>query len=131
MPDAPLKKILYVEDVDDIRVIGEIAIGMNKSWEVISSSSGTDALQKASELLPDLIILDAMMPGMDGLSTMRALKSQDITKNIPVIFMTSKIQREEKAQYLAEGAIGVISKPFEPMGLAKEVQQIFEAAGRQ
>jgi len=94
-------------------------------FEVELAVSGAEGLAKAGSLLPDLILLDVMMPGMDGPATLRALREQPRTSGIPVIFMTAKVQSHEIAQYLALGALGVIAKPFDPMSLPDQVRRLW------
>ncbi|MBF0492558.1 MAG: response regulator [Deltaproteobacteria bacterium] len=126
MNTVELEKILYVEDDDDIRILGEMALRVGP-YEVISCSSGPAALKEAAEQNPDLIIMDVMMPGMDGPSALKALGLIPSTQQIPVIFMTAKVQPEEIEAYKKMGAVGVISKPFDPMTLAGEVENIWKS----
>lgn len=118
------KRILYVEDESDIRVIAEIALEVVGGFTVTSCASGQDALVAAERARPDLLLLDMMMPGMDGLSTLEALRALPGTANTPVIFMTAKVQGPEVAHYLSVGALDVISKPFDPMALAQQIRSI-------
>ena len=122
------KRILYVEDEADIRVIAEIALEVVGGFTVTSCASGQDALVAAERARPDLLLLDMMMPGMDGLSTLEALRALPGTANTPVIFMTAKVQAPEVAHYLSVGALDVISKPFDPMALAQQIRSIFSRA---
>ena len=83
-------------------------------------------LKQVGEFKPDLIVIDMMMPEMDGITTLRKLKEIEMAQNIPVIFMTAKIQNHEQKSYLQEGAIGVIMKPFDPMTLCNTLSQIWQ-----
>lgn len=121
---AGLKKILYVEDEDDIRAVGEMALQMG-SWEIVCCSSGVEALNRVIEANPDLIITDVMMPGLDGPGVLKGLKENTATSHIPVIFMTAKVQRHEVENFQKNGAIAVISKPFDPMTLAEDIKKIW------
>lgn len=121
-----LKKILYVEDEPDIQEISKIALGDIGGYELAVCSSGEEAIEKGPLFSPDLIILDVMMPGMDGLATFNALQKIEPTKSVPVIFMTAKIQQSEIQVYLDMGAIGIVHKPFDPMTLADKVKEIWE-----
>ncbi len=125
--DVTLNKVLYVEDDPDIRAIAELALQDVGGFNAALCSSGQQALQVAPEFEPDLILLDVMMPEMDGPETMRRLKSLDATRSTPVIFMTARIQNSEIEEYLALGAIGVIPKPFDPMTLADEIRTLVAA----
>lgn len=122
----PLQRILYVEDEKDIQAVARIALEMVGGYELRVCSSGQEALEQAADFAPDLVLLDVMMPGMDGPTTMRRLRELPTLARTPMIFMTAKVQPREVEQYLAMGASGVIAKPFDPMKLAGEVQKIWE-----
>lgn len=125
-----IRKILLVDDEADIRKVANISLAKVGKFEVILAESGAEGLEKAAAEKPDLIILDMMMPEMDGLTTFSRLRENDSTKEIPVIFMTAKTQASEKQHYLDCGAIGVISKPFDPMTLSNEVKAIVSRASQ-
>jgi CheY-like chemotaxis protein len=120
-----LNRILYVEDEADIRVVAEIALEVVGGFTVTSCASGAEALDCAARVQPDLLLLDMMMPGMDGLSTLEALRAHPATAATPVIFMTAKVQPAEVAHYKSVGALEVISKPFDPMALAEQIRSIW------
>src|SRR5690349_24969570 len=103
-----IHKVLLVDDEDDIRTIGQVSLSRVGGWQTVLASSGADALTKAAAERPDLILLDVMMPGMDGPTTLARLRAQEATATTPVIFMTAKIQKQEVARYLELGAVGVI-----------------------
>ncbi|MFB2703856.1 response regulator [Marinobacter shengliensis] len=124
VPEASLNKVLYVEDDPDVRAIAELALQDVGGFNAALCSSGQQALEVAPEFEPDLILLDVMMPEMDGPETMRRLRALDATRSTPVIFMTARIQNAEIEEYLALGAIGVIPKPFDPMTLADDIHRI-------
>ncbi len=121
-----LQKILYVEDEPDIQAVARVALEMVGGFTLEICSSGQEALESAKVFHPDLILLDVMMPGMDGLTTMRKLRDQPGMAAVPMVFMTAKVQPEEVQEYLAQGAKGVIAKPFDPMKLSEEVRAIWE-----
>lgn len=121
-----LKKILYIEDDPDIQEVARMALEVVGNYEVGLCSSGSEALNLVEEFRPDLVLLDVMMPGMDGLSTLEALRSMPGMAKTPVIFVTAKVQANEVAQYRELGAIDVIAKPFDPMHLAEEVFRLWE-----
>ena len=123
-----LKKILYVEDEADIRTIAKMSLEAVGGFQVTACASGSDALAVAASTGADLILLDVMMPGMDGPATLRALRSIAATATTPVIFMTAKVQASEIAQYKALGALEVISKPFDPMTLSADIGGIWSRA---
>jgi two-component system OmpR family response regulator len=128
MASPELTKILMVEDDEDIRTIAEMALQHVGGFDVQLCESGQDALTAVADFGPDLIMLDVMMPGMDGPSTLAAMRARGDTAAIPVIFMTAKVQPHEVESYLALGAIGVIHKPFDPMQLSDEIRQIWQQA---
>lgn len=123
---APLTRVMMVEDEADIQMIARLALEVLGQFTVYMCSSGPEALIAATEFLPDLILLDVMMPGMDGPTTLTALRAAPATATIPVIFMTAKVQTHEVAHYQAIGALDVISKPFDPMALSATIRTIWE-----
>jgi two-component system, OmpR family, response regulator len=122
------ERILYVDDEPDIRAIAKVALEVVGEFEVVFCTSGREALDQAPGFAPDLILLDVMMPEMDGPYTLAALRRLPVTATTPVIFMTAKVQKREIAHYLALGAVGVIHKPFDPMTLADDVLQLWLSA---
>ncbi len=123
-----LRRILCVEDDADIRAIAEMALEMVGEFDVLICASGGDALDRVSDFAPDLIMLDVMMPGMDGPTTLQCLRANPVTAAIPVIFLTAKVQPSEIQYYQSLGALDVIAKPFDPMRLSDEVRRIFNHA---
>jgi CheY-like chemotaxis protein len=123
----PIHKVLLVDDEDDIRTIGQLSLSRVGGWRTVLASSGAEAVRKAAEERPDVILLDVMMPGMDGPTTYGQLRAQEATAATPIIFMTAKVQKQEVARYLALGAAGVIGKPFDPMALPEEVRRLVPA----
>lgn len=122
----PLKTILYAEDELDIREIAKIALEEIGEFEVIYCKNGLEVLEKAKQCQPDLVLLDVMMPEMDGPTTLRELRKLSYYKSLPAIFMTAKIQPDEIAKYKELGVIDVISKPFDPMKLSATINSIWE-----
>jgi len=123
-------RILHVDDEPDIREIVDMSLGLNPDFEVRACSSGAEAIAAAVEWSPFLILLDVMMPGMDGPTTLTQLRKNPQTSAIPVIFMTARAQTREVDYFIALGAQGVISKPFDPMTLAFQVQNHLQALNR-
>ncbi|HTO60880.1 MAG TPA: response regulator [Bradyrhizobium sp.] len=115
-------RLLHVDDEPDIRTVVELALSMDPVFEVRSCESGADALAAAAEWQPDLMLLDVMMPVMDGPATLARLRANPATTDIPVIFMTARAQARETERFRSLGAIGVIPKPFDPMTLAASVR---------
>ncbi len=123
-----LKTILYVEDEADIQAVARLALEAVGGFSVTICSSGAEAVERAPEVRPDLILLDVMMPGMDGVNTLRALREIPETAATPVIFMTAKAQQAEIRTFRELGALDVIAKPFDPMALSDRIREIYEAA---
>ncbi len=123
---AELKKILYVEDDADIRTVAEIALDNIGGFTLQICSSGEEAVQCGENFAPDLILLDVIMPGMDGPSTLAALRQLKPLANTPVMFMTGMVQAEEIAHLKSLGAMDVIPKPFDPMTLASELNKLWD-----
>ncbi|HEY5756842.1 MAG TPA: response regulator [Steroidobacter sp.] len=121
-----LREILYVDDEPDIREIVQMALGLMPALSVSTADSGMRALQSMRESKPDLVLLDVMMPNMDGPTTLQQMRSQPELQAIPVIFMTAKAMPQEVARFRALGAAAVIAKPFDPMLLAEHVLAIWE-----
>lgn len=121
-----LQRILYVEDETDIQTIARMALEVVGGFTVKVCSSGEEALREAAVFAPDIVLLDVMMPGMDGPSTLKALRTQAALATVPVAFMTAKVQPAEIAHYKSIGALDVIAKPFDPMTLSDQVRTIWE-----
>ncbi|MDO9052358.1 MAG: response regulator [Gallionella sp.] len=121
-----LTRVLYVEDEPDIQVVARLALEMLGGFTVEICGSGSEALDKMSSFNPQLILLDVMMPGMDGPTTLGNLRKLPQFAATPVIFMTAKVQPSEVAGYKALGAIDVIPKPFDPMTLAGQISEIWK-----
>lgn len=123
-----IETVLLVDDEPDIRTIGEMALHDVGGWRVLTAASGAEALELIAEERPDLVLLDVMMPVMDGPSTLAALRREEATASIPVVFLTAKVQAAEVERYLALGAMGVLRKPFDPLSLADELREIVGAS---
>lgn len=123
-----LERIMYVDDEDDIRTVAAMALEKIGGFQLSLHENGADALAAIGDFDPQLILLDVMMPGLDGPSVLRALRDDPAFAAIPVAFMTAKIRAEEIASLMAMGAVGVIAKPFDPMQLSNEVRMIWRAA---
>lgn len=121
-----LKKILYAEDEPDVQTIVQMVIEAMSDYEIKICNNGKLLLDCVEEYNPDLILLDVMMPEMDGPTTYSNLQLNEKTKNIPVIFMTAKAQVHEVQLFKESGVIGVITKPFDPVVLCSEIQKIWD-----
>lgn len=127
---SPLR-ILHVDDEPDIRELVEISLALDPDMDVRSCASGSDALIAAAEWSPDVILMDVMMPTMDGPQTLKRLRATRATAAIPVVFMTARAQTRELAHFLSLGAAGIIPKPFDPISLAGAVKQYLQQDDRE
>ena len=130
MSGPSLQRILYVEDDPDIRAVARIALETVGGFEIVECASGQEALAAAASAAADVVLLDVMMPGMDGPATLHGLRKIPQTADTPVVFMTAKVQPSEVAHYRDLGAVDVIAKPFDPMTLADQLRAIWQAASR-
>ncbi len=115
------KLILMIDDEERLSRVIELTLKITAGWEVIIANSGRDGLQKAEAQQPDLILLDWMMPDLDGMSTLAKLKENAATNAIPVILLTAKVQLLEQINLSEEGIVAVFIKPFNPITLADEI----------
>lgn len=127
MARKELARILYAEDEPDIQTVARLALEMVGGFTVKMCDNGQALLQAYADFVPDLIMLDVMMPGLDGPATLAALRERDV--DIPVVFMTAKVQPQEIEAFKQMGALDVIAKPFDPMQLAQQVRAIWEKQG--
>lgn len=125
MSESALTRILYVEDDSDIRTVASFALKAVGGFTVEACASGEEALARAEGFAPQLILLDVMMPGMDGPTTLERLRSLPSMAEVPAVFMTAKVQPQEITRYRELGSLDVISKPFDPMTLSASVRQIW------
>lgn len=126
MENASLKRILYVEDEPDIQVVARLALENIGGFTLKVCSSGNEAVGAAAEFAPDMIVLDVMMPGLDGPTTLQELRKIRSLANTPAVFMTAKVQPQEVAHYKRIGAVDVIVKPFDPITLSSSLTAVWE-----
>ena len=122
----PLKHILCIDDEEDILQVTRLSLETLGGFQVSICKGSGNAHLEASRLMPDLILLDVMMPGADGPSTLKIFQADPVVAGIPVVFMTAKVQSTEVANYLKLGASGIIAKPFDPMTLSKQVEALWK-----
>lgn len=115
-------RILYVDDEPDLREIALLALSLDPDLEVRSAASGAEAIATIADWMPDLLLIDVMMPGMDGPSTLARLREDVRTSNLPAVFITARAQPMEIQSFAMLDARGVIAKPFDPMSLAQQVR---------
>ena len=119
-------KVLIVDDEEDVRLVANFSLSRIGTMEVIEAATGEQALAMAREHRPDVILLDVMMPGMDGMSTLQELRRDPHTSSIPVVFLTAKAMVSDVNRLKKLGARGVVLKPFDPTQLAGEVLAVLE-----
>lgn len=120
----PIQRVLLVDDEPLVLRVAQLTLSRSRPWQILIARSGQDALATAIQERPDVILLDAMMPGLDGLSTLRLLRRHSITQSIPVILFTAHPVTERADEFRRHGAIGVLGKPFDPATLASQVETI-------
>jgi two-component system, OmpR family, alkaline phosphatase synthesis response regulator PhoP len=113
------RRILIIDDEFDIRAVARLTLQTIGGWDVLLAESGIEGLVKAADEQPDVILLDVMMPDMDGIETFQALQSNPVTQSIPIILMTAKVQ-----QFAELGVAGIIAKPFKAMKLPGQIAKI-------
>ncbi|MDR3726255.1 MAG: response regulator [Terracidiphilus sp.] len=114
-------RILIIDDEDDIREVAALSLETVAGWDVTTASSGALGLQRAVEYQPDAILLDVMMPGMDGPSTFRELRKNPATAHIPVLLLTAKVQSTDQRRFADLGVNAVLFKPFDPLTLSTQI----------
>jgi two-component system, OmpR family, alkaline phosphatase synthesis response regulator PhoP len=119
-----LRRILLIDDEEDIREVLQTCLEMIGGWEVFSAFSGHVGIEMAKAKQPDAILLDVMMPDIDGPSTLRLLQAEPTTKNIPVIMLTAKAQAAEQSYFANLKVYGVLKKPFDPLRITEQIQKI-------
>ena len=118
------KKILVIDDEDNVREVTSMSLEIMGGWQTVTASNGAEGLDTAKREKPDAILLDVMMPGMDGPTTFRALQEDEATRTIPVILLTAKVQAADRERFADLGVSGVISKPFDPAVLPAHVSKL-------
>jgi len=127
MNTPALRRILFVEDDPDIQVIATMALEAVGGFSVLACGSGPEAVERLPGFSPDLVLLDVMMPGMDGPQILQALRRLPEAAATPVVFMTARVQANEVARYREMGAVDVIPKPFDPMKISDTIHSIWRS----
>ena len=120
----PPKQILVIDDENDIQEVARLSLELTENWIVLGANGGAAGALLALSATPDAILLDVMMPDMDGPSTLRILQQQRAT--IPVIFLTAKVQAADRQKFMQLGVKGIISKPFDPLTLGSQIREMLE-----
>ena len=114
-------RVLIIDDEDDIREVAALSLETVAGWEVVTACSGAQGLARAAEFHPEAVLLDVMMPGMDGPTTFRALRANPATAQIPVLLLTAKVQSSDQRRFADLGVEAVLFKPFDPLTLAAQI----------
>jgi CheY-like chemotaxis protein len=114
-------RILIIDDEDDIREVAALSLETIAGWDVVTANSGAQGLARAIEHQPDAVLLDVMMPGMDGPTTFRELRKNPATSRIPVVLLTAKVQSNDQKRFADLGVEAVLLKPFDPLTLATQI----------
>ena len=122
-------KILVVEDEEDIQRLARMSLARGGQWQVVLANDGEECLAMARQEQPDVILLDYIMPRLDGFRTCQQLKADPVTRHIPVIFLSASVQEHERERGLALGAIGYLLKPFDPLQLPQQILDLLAQAG--
>jgi CheY-like chemotaxis protein len=117
------RHLLLIDDEDDIREVAGLSLEMTQGWTVTTANGGAAGVILAKARVPDAILLDVMMPEMDGPSTFRALQLPEATRTIPVIFLTAKVQAADRQKFMEIGVQGIIAKPFDPLTLGQQIRE--------
>ena len=120
------RRILIIDDEEAILAVTQLSLKMVAEWEVVTATSGPEGVTKAASSQPDVVLLDVMMPKMDGITTFKQLQANSKTQAIPVILLTAKAQATEQRQYQEMGVTGVITKPFNSLTLANQIAEILD-----
>jgi CheY-like chemotaxis protein len=115
------RNILIIDDEDDIREVAALSLESVAGWTVIKAGSGAQGVARAAEMRPDAILLDVMMPGMDGPATVRELRNNPLTARIPVLLLTAKVQGTDQRRFADLGVEAVLFKPFDPLTLSTQI----------
>jgi len=121
-----MRRVLIIDDEDDIREVAALSLEATAGWEILTASSGAEGISIAAAQRPDAILMDVMMPGVDGPTTFSAMQQNPAIASIPVLLLTAKVQGVDQRRFAGLGLAGILFKPFDPLTLA---EQISEALG--
>lgn len=119
-----MRRVLIIDDEDDIREVAALSLEAVAGWEVLTASSGAQGIEKAAAERPDAILLDVMMPRMDGPTTYKQMQLDPRTAGIPVLLLTAKVQGVDQRQFASLGVAAVLFKPFDPLTLSKQIASV-------
>lgn len=121
-----MRRILLIDDEDDIREVASLTLEATAGWNVITASSGAEGIRMAESEQPEAIVMDVMMPDMDGPTTFREMQKNPAVSDIPVVLLTAKVQSVDQRRFKDLGVAAVLFKPFDPMTLAQQIAEILK-----
>ncbi|MBB5338084.1 response regulator [Tunturiibacter gelidoferens] len=116
-----MRRILIIDDEDDIREVAALSLEATAGWEILTASSGAEGIDIASAEQPDAILMDVMMPGVDGPTTFARMQQTPAISHIPVLLLTAKVQGVDQRRFAGLGLAGILFKPFDPLTLADQI----------
>ena len=119
-----MRRILIIDDEDDIREVAALSLEATAGWKAITASSGAQGIELAIAERPDAILMDVMMPGVDGPTTFRTMQQNPAIAQIPVVLLTAKVQGVDKRRFADLGVAGILFKPFDPLMLAEQIAEL-------
>ncbi|MEO6983190.1 MAG: response regulator [Edaphobacter sp.] len=119
-----MRRILIIDDEDDIREVAALSLEATAGWQIFTASSGAAGIELAAAEQPDAILMDVMMPGVDGPTTFRHMQQDPIVAHIPVLLLTAKVQGVDQRRFAGLGVNGILFKPFDPLTLAQQISEI-------
>jgi CheY-like chemotaxis protein len=118
-----MKRVLIIDDEEDIREVAALALEATAGWTIFTAGSGAEGIAMATKEQPDAILMDVMMPGVDGPTTFRTMQQDPLLANIPVLLLTAKVQGVDQRRFASLGVAAVLVKPFDPMTLASQISE--------
>jgi CheY-like chemotaxis protein len=119
-----MRRILIVDDEDDIREVAALSLEATAGWKILTASSGAEGIEIATAEHPDAILMDVMMPGVDGPTTFRNMQQIPDIASIPVLLLTAKVQGADQRRFAGLGLAGILFKPFDPLTLAEQISEV-------
>ena len=119
-----MRRVLIIDDEDDIREVAALSLEATAGWEILTARSGAEGMLVASAEQPDAILMDVMMPGVDGPTTFRSMQQDPVISHIPVLFLTAKVQGVDQRRFAGLGVAAVLFKPFDPLTLAQQISDV-------
>jgi CheY-like chemotaxis protein len=116
-----MRRILIIDDEDDIREVAALSLEATAGWHILTASSGTTGIEIAAAEQPDAILMDVMMPGVDGPTTFASMQQNPAVAHIPVLLLTAKVQGVDQRRFAGLGLAGILFKPFDPLTLARQI----------